>query len=436
MHKDAVHLHIKYLPIERLQTDQSHLRRHSPRQVKTLSHAIEQLGFNNPILVDHEDKVIAGHCRLEAARLLNFHSVPTVRLAHLSPAQVRAYRIADNRIAELAEWDMEALKVELQALSALDFDLTLTGFEAPQLDLILNPVQKSQEYAEEEILQEKGSPVTIKGDIWVLGKHRIICADALKAKSYILLLEGKKADLVFTDPPYNVPIQGHVTIKDGYGHGEFAMASGEMSDKEFEGFLSRTIKQLRQYTTDSSIHYICMDWRHIAHLLAAGKAYNELKNICIWNKSNGGMGSLYRSKHEMICVFKNGDKPHVNNIELGKHGRCRTNVWDYAGQTSLHALRKEELLMHPTVKPVEMIADAILDCSKRNQLILDPFGGSGSTLIAAEKTSRQARLIEIEPQYVDVTIRRWQKVTRKEATLLSTGQGFNAVEAARKRSVA
>jgi DNA modification methylase len=421
-------LNIEYLSINVLQPDPKNPRKHSPQQTKALARAIEEFGFTSSILADSQNAVIAGHCRLEAAKLLGMTTVPVIRLEHFTPAQVKAYRIADNRLAEMSEWNFEFLKEELQALSELDasFDLTLTGFEMPKIDMMMNPVQPDQE--DEVPVPAEGLAVTQLGDLWLLGEHRLICGDALETGPYEQLLKGERADLVFTDSPYNVPTGGHILKDNKHGHDDFAMAAGEMSDEQFETFLSKAMTRLQHHTTSGSIHFFCMDWRHIAILLAAGKSYNELKNICIWNKSNGGMGSLYRSKHEMIAVFKNGEEPHVNNIELGKHGRYRTNVWDYAGQSSIHAKRDKELAMHPTVKPVAMIADAILDCTNRDQIVLDPFGGSGSTLIAAEKTHRRGRLIELEPKYVDVTIRRWQKLTRQKAILAATGQTFDDIE--------
>jgi DNA modification methylase len=348
-----------------------------------------------------------------------------IRLENLTQAQVKAYRIADNRLAEMGTWDMEFLKDELQALTEIDasFDLTLTGFETAKIDMFLNPGEDPEE--DEVPPPANGPAISRLGDLFILGQHKLVCGDALKSESYEHLLGVEKADLVFTDSPYNVPTGGHILKDNKHGHEDFAMAAGEMSDEQFEAFLRRAITQLQLFSTSGSIHYICMDWRHIAILIMAGKSYEELKNICVWNKSNGGMGSLYRSKHELIAVFKNGKEPHINNIELGKHGRNRTNVWDYAGQSSMSTKRDKELAMHPTVKPVAMIADAIMDCSERDQIVLDPFGGSGSTLIAAEKTHRCARLIELEPKYVDVTVRRWQNLTGLKAVLVTTGQTFD-----------
>ena len=263
------------------------------------------------------------------------------------------------------------------------------------------------------------------GDLWLLGDHRLLCGDATKLASYGSLLGGERAQLVFVDPPYNVRIDGHVCGSGSIKHREFEMAAGEMSEAQFTGFLTTVLERLAQHSADGSIHYVCMDWRHIFELLAAGRAaYSELKNLCVWNKDNGGMGSLYRSKHELVLVFKHGSGAHINNVELGRHGRNRTNVWDYAGVNSFGAGRLDDLAMHPTVKPVALVADAIMDCSHRGGIVLDCFGGSGTTLIAAEQTGRHGRLIELDPAYVDVAIRRFAKLTGEKVTQAASGLTF------------
>jgi DNA modification methylase len=282
--------------------------------------------------------------------------------------------------------------------------------------------------AEEEdeipIADEDSEPVTRPADIWALGPHRILCADARDPTSYERLLGNDKAHLVFADPPYNVPIHGNVSGLGVVRHDEFAMASGEMSPSEFEKFLRVSLGQAAHHSVDGAIHFICMDWRHLYELLAATKEiYSEVKNLCVWNKTNAGMGSLYRSKHELVLVFKVGTAPHINNIGLGRHGRNRTNVWDYESQNILNG-SKSKLSLHPTVKPVALVADAIRDCSDRLGIVLDPFGGGGTTLIAAERTGRRARLIEISPRYVDVTVRRWQLLTGGRAVHAITGEQF------------
>lgn len=419
---------ITYVPIKDLIPNPNNARTHSKEQIQQLAASVQTFGFINPPLVDRKNKIIAGHGRIEGAKLLGIDKIPIIRIEHLTEDQIRAYILADNRLAEKAGWDREILAIELQHLLTIDvdFDVTVTGFEMPEIDLILQ--EASAPVEEEPVEIDPEAPLITKpGDLWILGTHRILCGNALQEDSYSAVLDGKKAQMAFIDSPYNVPIDGHASGLGKTKHKDFLMASGEMSSGEYTGFLGTGLRLTARYSEDGSIHYVCIDWRHMGELLAAGNGvYSELKNLCVWNKDNGGMGTLYRSKHELIFVFKNGTAPHVNNVELGKHGRNRTNVWDYPGQSSLHANREEELGMHPTVKPVAMVADALLDCSHRNGIVLDPFGGSGTTLIAAENTDRHARLIEIEPRYVDVTIRRWQKHTGQKAVHAVTGIGFEA----------
>jgi DNA modification methylase len=266
------------------------------------------------------------------------------------------------------------------------------------------------------------------GDLWLLGRHRLLCADTRSLPDMDRLMDGMRADLVFTDPPYNVAIDGNVCGLGLVKHREFAFASGEMSQDQFNTFLTETLGNMARVMRDGAIAFVCMDWRHMGELLAAGQAsFSELKNLIVWNKTNGGMGAFYRSKHELIFVFKQGTAEHTNSFGLGETGRYRTNVWDYAGISSIGAGRSEELAMHPTVKPVALIADAIRDCSRRGEVVLDGFGGSGSTLIAAEKTGRSARLIEYDPIYCDTIVRRWEQYTGKKAVLEATSATFEVV---------
>jgi DNA modification methylase len=383
-------------PTHSLRPYPGNARTHSPKQIRQIARSIERFGFNNPVLVDDDDQIIAGHGRVEAAKLLNMKTVPTVRLSHLSEAEKKAYILADNRLAEKAGWDNEVLAIELQGLVDLGFDVLLTGFEPAEVDIIIEGIGDESEQPENLVPEEKSGPAVSRlGDLWMLGKHRLVCGDSTDAATYKQLMDDDKAEFVFTDPPYNVKIDGNVSGLGRVKHREFAMASGEMSEGQFTAFLSGVYALLCRYSTDGSIHQICMDWRHMREMLAAGDAsYAELKNVCIWNKTNAGMGTFYRSKHEFVFVWKNGSAPHLNTFELGQHGRHRTNVWDYDGVNTMRAGRMEELAMHPTVKPVAMVADAIKDCSKRGSLILDPFCGSGTILIAAEKTGRRARAIE------------------------------------------
>lgn len=425
-------LKVEYRRVSELRPFERNARTHSKKQVRQIADSIARFGFTNPILVGDDDGVIAGHGRLAAAKLLSIDSVPTVRLSNLSEAERRAYVLADNKLALNAGWDREILALELQGLIDLEFDLSVTGFSLAEIDLVLDDASDSDpdgaDAPEDMLPAMAADPVIRRGDLWLLGRHKLICGDARSAADYTTLLGEERADLVFTDPPYNVPIDGHVSGLGKVQHREFAFASGEMSEAQFTRFLTECLSATSAAMRDGAIAFVCMDWRHMGELLAAGKvAFTEFKNLVIWNKSNGGMGSFYRSKHELIFVFKAGTAEHTNSFGLGETGRYRTNVWDYPGISSLSASRATELAMHPTVKPVAMIADAIRDCSRRGEIVLDGFGGSGSTLIAAEKTGRFARLIEYDPLYCDTIVRRWEQLTGKRATLSSTGASFEDV---------
>lgn len=405
-------LNLHYLPSDELKPYKNNPRTHSKRQIKQIANSIQEFGFTNPILIDENNMIIAGHGRIEAAKQLGIRQVPVVHLKHLSEAQKRAYIIADNKLAENAGWDLELLQAEISAIHELevDFDLTVMGYEVAEIDQILS--DEPQEDLE-KILPPPVRPVSQLGDLWRLGEHLLLCADATQKQSYDLLMGAERANAIFTDPPYNVPINGHVCGNGRVKHNEFVMGAGEMTNEEFHHFLKSVCTHMRDFSYEGSLHYVCMDWRHIFELLAAGKAtYNGLNNICVWNKTNGGMGTMYRSKHELVAVFKHGTKPHTNNIQLGAHGNYRTNVWDYSGVNSF-GNQQSDLQLHPTVKPVAMVADAIKDCTRLGEIVLDPFAGSGSTLIAAETTGRVARCIELDPQYVDVIIRRYQDLTRQ-----------------------
>lgn len=421
---------VVYRNIPELKPYKNNARTHSKKQVKQIAASIAQFGFVNPVLLDEEDYIIAGHGRVEAARLLDMPQVPAIKIAHLTPEQIKAYRLADNKLAELAGWDDDILKIEFQHLQEFAdvLDLTVTGFEVAEIDILLGNDEEAEEDDAPFDDLIKPDPVSRSGDLWLLGNHKILCGSALEAGDYARLMGGDQAQMIFTDPPYNVRVKD-ISGLGKHKHAEFAMASGEMDRAEFLAFLGTALGHMADHSANGSIHFVCMDWRHIEELVTAGReAYTELKNICVWAKDNGGMGSLYRSQHEFVAVFKNGTAPHVNNIQLGVHGRYRTNLWKYAGQNTFHAGREDDLAAHPTIKPTALVADAILDCSAPAGIILDPFGGSGTTILAAESTSRHARLIELEPVYVDVTIRRWQKVTGKDAVHAGTGKTFNQTE--------
>ena len=407
-------------------------RTHSRKQIKKIAASIERFGFVNPVLIDEDHQIIAGHGRVAAAKLLGWPEVPVLRIEHLSEAEKRAYILADNRLAEEAGWDREVLAIELQGLLDIDFDVELTGFEACEIDLVLDEAAAAMapdHDLDDEIPLLTQMAVTQAGDLWRLGPHWLLCDDSTIAASYERLLGEAKASLIFTDPPYNVPIAGHVSGLGKQQHREFAMASGEMTSDQFRTFLETVFGHLADHSVAGSIHFVCMDWRHMAEILAAGESiYSELKNLCVWVKSNGGMGTFYRSRHELVFAFKNGTAEHINNFELGQHGRYRTNVWEYAGVNSFGRERDDALAMHPTVKPVALVADALRDCSKRGQIVLDPFAGSGTTLIAAEKTGREARVLELDPLYCDTIIRRWQNLTGKIVELAETGEHFDDLE--------
>jgi DNA modification methylase len=432
-------LAVTWLLVSALKPYPRNARTHSKKQVREIASSIESFGWTNPVLVDDSGGIIAGHARVEAAKLLGLDKVPIISIEDLTPAQKRAYILADNKLALNAHWDEEILGQELQDLlsSELDFDIGLTGFAIPEIDNLIDGLQPLEdEDPRDDAIPADGPPVSRLGDLWQLGPHRVICGDALKADTYAALLGGERAAMVFTDPPYNVPIQGHVGGSGTIRHREFVMASGEMSQEAFTSFLATALGHLATYACDGSIHYVCMDWRHLEEVLAAGRAaYDELKNLIVWVKDNGGMGTFYRSRHELIFAFKKGNSPHMNSFELGQHGRYRTNVWQYKGANSLKSDRMEELGLHPTVKPVAMIADAIKDVSKRGNIVLDAFGGSGSTLIAADKTGRRARIIELDPTYVDRIVRRWQTFAHDDAVLSDSGETFAEVAGRRNAPV-
>jgi DNA modification methylase len=429
-------LDVAWRAVEDLRPYARNVRSHPLSQLEKLAASIREFGFLIPILVDNEDRIIAGHARIEAARLLGLGRVPTVEVRHLSDAQTRAFRIADNRLAELATWDQSALALELQELADLDLDFSLeiTGFEHAEIDLMIETLEQLEPDAADDIpeLEDDRPPVSRVGDLWLVGPHRLLCADARVGASYETLMAGRPARMVFTDPPYNVQINGHVCGSGRVKHAEFVMASGEMSEKDFTGFLGEALRQLAASCLDGGLIYTCMDWRHCYELLSAARRVDlGLLNLCVWNKDNGGMGSFYRSKHELVFVLKKGSAPHLNNVELGRFGRYRSNVWDYPGVNSLRAGRLDELAMHPTVKPVAMVADAIKDCTARGEIVLDSFAGSGTTLIAAHQTGRVGRALELDPRYVDVALKRYERLTGEAAVHAESGLGFAALAAAR-----
>jgi DNA modification methylase len=423
---------IEHLQIADLKPNPRNARLHSKKQLHQIAASIREFGFNSIVVIDEDGVILVGHGRVEAAKLAGLTSLPVLRITHLTAEQKVGFSLADNKIALNADWDMEQLTLLWRELSAqeLNFDMEVTGFETAEIDLLIDGPTVSTKADRSDIVPEQQSEAVSRlGDLWNLGEHRLICADACDRAAYVELLNGEQARMVFTDPPYNVPIDGHVGGLGGVKHREFKMASGEMTPAEFQQFLKTVFANMTEVSLNGAVHFICMDWRHIAEVMGAAHGiYTGLKNLCVWNKNNGGMGSLYRSKHELVFVYKVGTDPHVNTIELGKNGRYRTNVWDYAGVNTWRAGRDADLEMHPTVKPTALVIDAIKDCSRRGDIVLDAFSGSGTTIIAAHKSRRRACAIELDPLYVDVAIRRWQTFTGEAATLAATGETFAAVE--------
>lgn len=403
-------LTVVYRSVTDLKPDPRNARTHPKKQIEQLCASIRSFGFTNPVLVDEAGVLIAGHGRLRAAKEMGLETVPVIELLDLSESQKKALRLADNKIALNAGWDLEILKLELADIATLDFDfdLSLTGFASGEIDVVLKAANDPDD---EVIPAVPVEPRTKLGDIWLLGDHRIGCGDSRDIAFLRKVIgEDRSIDAAFLDPPYNVRINGHANAKGR--HREFAMASGEMRDDQFRKFLSETLGAAAAVSRDGAVHYICMDWRHMDDVSAVGRTvYDDLLNICVWNKSNAGMGSLYRSKHEMVFVYRVGSSPHANMVELGRHGRNRTNVWDYPSVNSMAGSRREDLDLHPTVKPAAMVADAYQDVTKRGDLVFDMFLGSGTSLIAAERTGRRFCGCDIDPAYVDVAVERWVQLT-------------------------
>ena len=425
---------IVYWAIDQLKPDPHNARRHSKKQIRQIANSIKAFGFNVPILIDRNGNVIAGHGRLLACRELGITKVPTLCLDHLTPAQARVFMIADNRLTEIATWDDRLLAQQLKDLSllGLDFSLELTGFEIGEIDLRIASLEDLPKPDDDpaDLLPElpAGPPVSKIGDLWLLDRHRLLCGSALDSAVFKALMGAERAAMVFSDPPYNVPIEGHVSGLGAIHHRPFPMASGEMDGAEFTAFLAGALRNFAAFSLDGSLHYVCMDWRHLEELLAAARgAYGELKNLCVWVKDKAGMGSLYRSQHELVFVFKHGRNGHRNNVQLGQFGRNRSNIWHYPGARSFSRCGEEGnlLALHPTVKPVALVADAILDCSARGDIVLDGFLGSGTTVIAAERTGRRCFGLELDPGYVDTILRRWQALTGGSARHAVSGRSFD-----------
>lgn len=427
-------LSIEYVLVELLTPASEKIRRAGKHLQERLQRNIRRFGIVRPILARRRNrKVIAGHSILEAAKALGITQVPVIYIDHLSDNEIRVLRISLHKIEELSSWDEGALKIELEYLIDVDPELLVfTGFDTAEIDVRLGEPEAKADAAD-EVPEMTGPVVSRSGDVWVFkGDHRLICGNALVLAIYAALL-GTAAPivrLVLSDPPYNVPIVGHVSGRKGVR--EFAMASSEMTSAEFTRFLTTIFENAARVSMDGSLALYFMDWRHIDEMLAAGRAvYADLKNLIIWAKSNAGMGSLWRSQHELIFAWKLGSARHVNNVELGKHGRWRSNVWSYAGANAFGRTRNEDLEGHVTPKSVAMLYDAILDVTHRGDAVLDPFAGAGSTLLAAHRARRVGYGIEIDPVYVDTAVRRLEKLTKAPARHAETGKTFDEMLAER-----
>jgi len=417
-------------PIGDLKPDAGNPRRHSQKQIKQIAKSIATFGFNVPVLLDANLKVIAGHGRLLACRKLGWTEVPTISLTHLTEAQARAFAIADNRLTEIATWDDHLLAQQLRDLSLadLDFNLEVTGFEMGEIDLRIAALEAETADVEDpgDVAPEPnpGPPVCKEGDLWLLGEHRVLCGSALDAEAYRVLMRDDRAALVFTDPPYNVPIDGHASGLGVIHHHPFPMVSGERDTAAFTTFLSNACRNLARFSLGGSFHFVCLDWRRLEEGLAAGReAFGELKDLCVWVKNKPGGGEPYRNQHELIFVFQQGEAADRNNISRGQFGRDRSNVWRYPGGKSVADATGD--VPHPKLKPVAMVADAILDGSTRRDIVLDGFLGSGATLIAAERTGRRCYGLELDPVRVDTIILRWQRLTGGSARHAESGRCFD-----------
>lgn len=431
--------HLFTRPLSALRANPRNARTHSKRQIKLIADSIEAFGFTNPILIDETGMVLAGHGRLAAARRLKLATAPTLCLASLSEAQKRAYVLADNRLAERAGWDRSLLATELGELAVLlpsldlDWSIDVAGFETGDIEALTH--DHAETPTEPEDVMPAGPDRAIisrLGDMWQLGAHRVLCGDAQCGCDVERAMAGTHANMVFTDPPYNVAIAGHVKRAGDRAHREFAMASGEMSHAEFKTFLETCLGHAVRASRPGAVHDVCMDWRHIGTLATVGESlYEDLLNICVWNKGVAGQGSFYRSQHEFVAIFRVRGATHQNNVKLGRFGRNRSNVWSYPGVNGYGVDRAQALAMHPTVKPVALVVDALRDCTLRGEVVFDPFLGSGTSLIAAEKVGRVCRGLELDPAYVDTIVRRWQAYAGADATLEDGGASFDEVEAMR-----
>lgn len=424
-------LEVSWVDPQSLKFPNRRLRRHSMRKLKKLRRSIDEFGFTLPLLVDEQGVVLAGAARLAVALEGGFDLVPVIRIEHLTEAQKRAYMIADNRLAEEAVWDRQLLREELGVLIDLGFELELTGLDTIEIDTLLSFDDTDPGEDNIELPDEDVRPVSRPGDCWHNGDHRLFHGDSTQGASYERVLEGRLAQLIVTDPPFGNAIANNVSGLGRVKHANFIAGSGEQSLPEFGRSLLRpAFRCMAASALPGAIAFVFTDWRALPHMIdAALGVFHEQKNLIVWSKTNAGMGTFYRSAHELILAYKVSPGTHINNFGLS--GRHRTNVWTYPGANTFRKGRLEDLAGHPTVKNSKMIADAITDCSKRGGVVLDPFLGSGTTLIACAMTGRIGCGIELDGKYVDLTLRRLSEITGREP-LLEGVTPFSEVAAARK----
>ena len=424
-------LAIAYRKICDLRPYPNALRIHTRSQRRKAKSLLRRFGQVAPIIIDFQGVIVDGHLIFDEAKALGYDEVATITVDRRNEAEVRALRLALNRLPQDSKWDNARLRAEFEELLEITFDFSLTGFDQVEIDMVLSLEEPTSAGVEDAppVMDPNAIPVSRDGDVWLMNAHRLICGDARKPQVLAKLVGDASAQMVFTDPPYNVKIEGHVSGLGGTKHREFAMASGELSRVQFIEFLMSSVSALLPGLQSGGLLYICMDWRHLCDLQSAVEQLGLTPmNLSVWAKTNAGMGTFYRSQHELVYVVKKGAEPHINNFELGKKGRSRTNVWHYSGMNVVGRGRDDLLKLHPTVKPVALVADAIRDVSHRNGIVLDPFLGSGTTLIAAQDTGRRCFGVEYDALYVDLAVRRWMDHTGGIATLAETGETFEQRE--------
>jgi DNA modification methylase len=423
-------LAVQHIPIDSVRPSDAPLRRHPADELEKIRRSFEEFGVVKPLLVTPSGMIVDGEARWQVLKSSGASYIDVIVIAGRSSAEIKALRLALNRIGEDAKWDSINLRVALEVLAAEKFDLDLTGFDVPEIDYYLNldAPQANVEENGSDIPLVEATAISTPGMIWALGDHRVGCGSATDLAFVSRLLSGRTANVCFVDPPYNIPVDGFITGKGRHRHREFVQGAGELSTDGYFTLLRDSLLVLKECCVPTALVYACIDWRHVTEMTVAGRACDmPLYTICVWTKTNGGMGGIYRNAHEFVCVFRAGADQPLDNVELGRHGRNRTTVWSYPGMSSFGKERDELLSSHPTVKPVAMIADVLRDVTKRGQVVLDTFLGSGSSLIGAQETGRICCGVELDPLYVDVTIRRWQNATGRDAVLVDTGEAFNNV---------